>query len=160
MFQHVRSRAWWVRSDKRRTMQPAGMTIQQLLRHAGLRPTQQRMALAALLFNGCDRHVSAEQLHAEAASTGSDVSLATVYNTLHQFTEAGLLRELSVDGAKTYFDTNTSNHNHFYVEQSGELIDIESGGIRVEGLPQPPTGMRVAHVDVVVRLVPEDDQDG
>ena len=123
-----------------------------LLKSAGLRPTRQRIALGALLFTGQDRHVSAEALHEEAQLSGSHVSLATVYNTLHQFTQAGLLRELAVDGAKTYFDTNTSNHNHFYFESEGRLEDIDSGTIRVEGIPNPPDGLDITHIDVVVRL--------
>jgi Fur family iron response transcriptional regulator len=128
-------------------------STRELIKTAGLRPTQQRIALGELLFTGVDRHVSAEVLHAEAARAGYEVSLATVYNTLHQFTEAGLLRELAVDGAKTYFDTNVSDHSHFFIEHSGELIDMDSAALRIEGLPQPPEGLRVAHVDVVVRLV-------
>jgi len=127
-----------------------------MLRQAGLRPTRQRMALGQLLFGGHDRHVTAEILHAEAVATGEQVSLATVYNTLHQFKRAGLLRELAIDGAKAYFDTNTSNHNHFFVETEGELVDIPSNTIKVDGLPQPPPGMRVSHIDVVVRLIPDE----
>ena len=124
------------------------------LRMAGLRPTRQRIALGSLLFGtGDDRHVSAEMLHAEAVAAGEQVSLATVYNTLHQFTEAGLLRELAIDGSKAFFDTNTSNHNHFFIERAGELVDIPHGAVRVEGLPQPPPGMKISHIDVVVRLV-------
>lgn len=126
--------------------------IAERLRQAGLRPTRQRLLLGELLLAGPDRHVSAEMLHAEVLATGEPVSLATIYNTLHQFTEAGLLRELAVDGSKAYFDTNTSNHNHFFVEDDGHLIDIESDGIRVDGLPEPPEGMRITHIDVVVRL--------
>jgi Fur family iron response transcriptional regulator len=125
------------------------------LRGAGLRPTRQRLALGALLFASGDRHVSAEILHAEASAAGEQVSLATVYNTLHQFTEAGLLRELAIDGGKAYFDTNTSNHNHFFIEDQGELMDIPGDSIRVDGVPQPPEGMVVSHIDVVVRLVPK-----
>ena len=124
-----------------------------LLRRAGLRPTRQRAALASLLFAGGDRHVTAEVLHAEAVAAGERVSLATVYNTLHQFRHAGLLRELAVDGTKAYFDTNTSNHNHFYIESLGQLVDIPGDAIHVDGLPQPPPGMKIAHIDVVVRLV-------
>ncbi|MCB1504144.1 MAG: transcriptional repressor [Hyphomicrobiaceae bacterium] len=123
------------------------------LRTAGLRPTRQRMALGQLLFQSGDRHVSAETLHAEAIAAGEHVSLATVYNTLHQFKRAGLLRELAIDGTRAYFDTNTSNHNHFFVEDAGELMDIASDGIRVDGLPEPPEGMKISHIDVVVRLV-------
>ncbi|MFM1813806.1 MAG: hypothetical protein RLZ98_501 [Pseudomonadota bacterium] len=133
--------------------------IDALLRSAGLRPTRQRIALARRLFQDGDRHVTAEELHAEVQSDGEQVSLATVYNALHQFQQAGLLRELAVDGAKCYFDTNTSNHNHFYVEGE-ELLDIPGDQIRVDGLPRPPSGMRIAHVDVVVRLVRDDEDAG
>jgi Fur family iron response transcriptional regulator len=127
--------------------------IRELLQGVGLRPTRQRLLLAALLFGKGDRHVTAEMLHAEAVASGEHVSLATVYNALHQFKTAGLLRELAIDGAKAYFDTNTSNHNHFYVESEGRLMDIPGEGVRVEGVPSPPEGMRIAHIDVVVRLV-------
>ncbi len=92
-------------------------------------------------------------LHDEALSAGEQVSLATVYNTLHQFTQAGLLRELAIEGGKAYFDTNTSNHNHFFIEEQGELMDIAGDSIRVDGLPEPPEGMKISHIDVVVRLV-------
>ena len=124
------------------------------LRDAGLRPTRQRIALGEMLFGSGDRHLCAEQLHSEALEAGQKISLATVYNTLHQFTRAGLLRALPIDGGKTYFDTNTSDHNHFYLEESGQLIDIPQESIRVEGLPTPPNGQEISHVDVVVRLVP------
>jgi Fur family iron response transcriptional regulator len=127
-------------------------TIPDMLRQAGLRPTRQRLALGRLLFESGDRHVTAEQLHAEVAGLGEHVSLATVYNTLHQFKRAGLVRELAIEGSKAYFDTNTSNHNHFLLESSGELMDIPGDAIRVEGLPEPPEGMKITHVDVVVRL--------
>lgn len=125
------------------------------LRRAGLRPTRQRVALGTFLFAAGDRHVSAEQLHLEALAAGEQVSLATVYNTLHQFTRAGLLRELAIEGGKAYFDTNTSNHNHYFVEERGELMDIPGDSICVSGLPEPPEGMMVSHIDVVVRLVPK-----
>jgi Fur family iron response transcriptional regulator len=127
--------------------------VARLLRGAGLRPTRQRVALAHLLFAGGDRHVTAEALHEEALARKVPVSLATVYNTLHQFTKAGLLREVAVEGAKTYFDTNTSNHYHFFCEHSGKLMDIATGAIRIEGLPDAPEGMAVSRVDVLVRLV-------
>jgi Fur family iron response transcriptional regulator len=127
--------------------------IAKLLRGAGLRPTRQRVALASLLFAGCDRHVTAETLHEEAQARRVAVSLATVYNTLHQFTEAGLLREVAVEGAKTYFDTNTSNHYHFFCEHSGKLMDIDTASVRIEGLPEAPEGMTISRVDVLVRLV-------
>ncbi len=122
------------------------------LRRAGLRPTRQRLALGMLLFGQGDRHVSAELLHAEAVAAGEKVSLATVYNTLHQLKRAGLVRELAIGGSKTFFDTNVSNHNHFFIENEARLVDIPSEGIRVAGLPEPPDGMKITHVDVVVRL--------
>nr|WP_324298259.1 Fur family transcriptional regulator [Parvibaculum sp.] len=122
------------------------------MREAGLRPTRQRLALGRLLFDGGDRHVTAEALHDEAQAVGVSVSLATVYNTLHQFTEAGLLREVVVDSARTYFDTNTSDHHHFFVENSGALMDIDGDRIAISGLPEAPEGTNVARVDVIVRL--------
>lgn len=123
-----------------------------ILRQAGLRPTRQRLALGGLLFGGDDRHVTAEQLHAEVVGLGEHVSLATVYNTLHQFKRAGLVRELAIEGSKAYFDTNTSNHNHFLLEAEGQLMDIDGDAITVAGLPEPPVGMKITHIDVVVRL--------
>jgi Fur family iron response transcriptional regulator len=126
--------------------------ITERLRSSGLRPTRQRLVLGSLLFGAGNRHVSAEILHAEALAAGEHVSLATVYNTLHQFTQAGLLRELGIEGGKAYFDTNTSNHNHFFVEENGELMDIPGDSIRVDGVPEPPEGMAISHIDVVVRL--------
>ena len=123
-----------------------------LIKSSGLRPTRQRLALGGLLFGGEDRHVTAEQLHAEVVALGEHVSLATVYNTLHQFCRAGLVRELAIDGAKGYFDTNTSNHNHFLLEETGELMDISTDSIQVSGLPTPPEGMKITHIDVIVRL--------
>ncbi len=122
------------------------------LRHAGLRPTRQRVELAALLFNDCDRHVTAESLHDEITKAGVKVSLATVYNTLHQFTEAGLLRQVIVDAARSYFDTNTGDHQHFFLEREGLLIDIPGETIAVAGVPTPPPGLAVDRVDVVVRV--------
>jgi len=122
------------------------------LRNVGLRPTRQRLALAGLLFAHGDRHVTAETLHEEAVGAGVRVSLATVYNTMHQFTEVGLLREVTVDGTRTYFDTNTGDHHHFYCEDDGTLTDIDGTGIEVAGLPQPPHGAKVDRVDVIVRL--------
>ncbi|GGA73386.1 transcriptional repressor [Nitratireductor aestuarii] len=125
------------------------------VREAGLRPTRQRLALASLLFAHGDRHVSAEDLHEEALQAGVQVSLATVYNTLHQFTEAGMLRILPVEGSKTYFDTNTSEHHHFFYEGEERLVDIPDGNMAVTNLPEPPEGMEIAHVDILVRLRPK-----
>lgn len=126
----------------------------QRLRVAGLRPTRQRVALGRLLFGGADRHVTAESLHLEAAKAGAELSLATVYNTLHQFTAAGLLRQVVVDGAKTYFDTNTGDHHHFYAEDRAMLIDIPGDAVAIDGLPKAPAGMEIERVEVVVRLKP------
>lgn len=122
------------------------------LRHYGLRPTRQRMALAELIFAKGDRHLTVEELHEEAVTAGVPVSLATVYNTLHQFTEAGMIRVLAVESAKTYFDTNVSDHHHFFVEGENEVLDIPVNNISIGNLPEPPPGMEIAHVDVVIRL--------
>ena len=110
------------------------------------------MALADLIFSAGNRHLSAEELHEEAQHAGVPVSLATVYNTLHQFTEAGILRILSIEGAKTYFDTNTSDHHHYFIEDENRVVDIPDGPVQVHNLPAPPDGMEIANIDVVVRL--------
>ena len=133
-------------------MGQSGADIRGKLQGAGLRPTRQRVALAELLFAKGDRHLAAEDLHGEAVSSGVPVSLATVYNTLHQFTGAGMLRILAVEGSRTYFDTNTSDHQHFYIEDEGEVIDVPVSNLKVENLPEPPEGMEVANIDVVIRL--------
>ena len=141
------------------------------LKQVGLRPTRQRLALAKLLFDpsgsesaplpavgepaaarGCDRHITAEQLHDEAVTAGQPVSLATVYNTLHQFTEAGLLREVVVEPGRSYFDTNVSDHHHFFFEGNGRLLDIPGDQIQLADLPSAPEGSRILRVDVIVRL--------
>jgi Fur family iron response transcriptional regulator len=124
------------------------------LRAAGLRPTRQRLALARLLLEGGDRHVTAEQLHAEARLAGIRVSLATIYNTLHQFTEAGILREAVVDPGRSYFDTNTADHHHFFCEATGELQDIPAHHLSVSGLPAPPFGTEIRRVDIIIRVHP------
>ncbi|MCR4269264.1 iron response transcriptional regulator IrrA [Nitratireductor sp. ZSWI3] len=126
--------------------------LEDRLRNAGLRPTRQRIALAELLFAAGDRHVSAEALHEEAQDAGCSVSLATVYNTLHQFTEAGMLRIVQVEGARTHFDTNVSDHHHFFFEEENLVFDIPSGRVEVKNLPEPPDGTEIANVDIVVRL--------
>lgn len=122
------------------------------LRSANLRPTRQRIALADLLFSKGDRHISAEMLFEEAETAGVPVSLATVYNTLHQFTHAGLLKSISIDSSKTYFDTNTGNHHHFYLEGSDEVIDMPDGYLTIDNLPALPEGTQLASIDVVVRV--------
>jgi Fur family iron response transcriptional regulator len=122
------------------------------LKTVGLRPTRQRLALARLLFEGGDRHVTAEALHGEALAHKVRVSLATVYNTLHQFTAAGLLREVVVDPGRSYFDTNTSEHHHFFFQDSNELRDIPGHQVKLERLPDPPPGTVIGGVDVVIRV--------
>lgn len=128
------------------------LDLTEKLRNAGLRPTQQRLALANLLFGKGDRHVCAEDLHAEAVKAKMPVSLATVYNTLNQFKSAGLLRELAIEGDRSYFDTNTSNHFHFFDNEKRALMDIEAGGISVVGMPVVPKGKIIDRIDVIVRL--------
>ena len=128
-------------------------TIAERLKAAGLRPTRQRIALGHLLFSNGDRHVTAEALHDEAVREQIPVSLATIYNTLHQFTQAGLLREVAIEGSKTYFDTNTSDHHHFYFEHNGMLMDINCSESPVLSVPIPPHGMEISRIDVLVRLI-------
>lgn len=123
-----------------------------LLQAHGVKPTKQRLALGRLLFEGEHRHVTADQIFDEARSEGVEVSLATVYNTLHQFAEAGLLREVAVDMGQSYFDTNTSSHHHFFDADKGHLIDIPEDEVELAKLPSPPDGQQIAGVEVVVRL--------
>ncbi|WP_421692993.1 iron response transcriptional regulator IrrA [Aestuariivirga sp.] len=126
--------------------------IAERLRLAGLRPTRQRLSLASILFGAGDRHVSAEVLHQEALAAQIDVSLATVYNTLNQFKAAGLLREVACEGDRSFFDTNTSNHFHYYLEESESLVDIGASDLEVKGLPPLPAGTVIDRIDIIVRL--------
>jgi Fur family transcriptional regulator, iron response regulator len=123
-----------------------------LLRRAGLRPTQQRLVLGSLLFANGGRHVTAAMLHAEATSAGMQLSLATVYNTLNQFTDAGLLRRIGIDRSKSYFDTTPTGHHHFFVDQEDSLLDVPEPGLLIDTLPEPLPGYEVAGVDVVIHL--------
>jgi Fur family transcriptional regulator, iron response regulator len=123
------------------------------LKAGGLRPTRQRLALASLLVgDGQNRHVTAESLYALSSGTGERVSLATVYNTLRAFCKAGLLNEVVVDGSKSYFDTRTDDHPHFYWEDSHSLTDAPAHELEIAALPKAPAGMEVTRVDVVIRL--------
>ncbi len=122
------------------------------LKAVGLRPTRQRLALAKLLFGPGNRHVSAERLHGEAVQAQGRVSLATVYNTLHQFTAVGLLREVVVEPRRSYFDTNTKHHHHFFCEEDRYLVDIPGEELKVAKLPHPPPGTTVTEVDIVIRV--------
>ena len=130
---------------------PYGPALERL-RAVGLRPTRQRLALAKLLFDTHDRHVTAEMLHGEALRARVRVSLATVYNTLHQFTDAGLLREIAVQGPRTYFHTRTAPHHHFMDEATGRLFDAPDGSVEFARLPAPPEGMEIVGCDVIIRL--------
>src|SRR4029450_9098216 len=126
--------------------------VKAMLREVGLRPTRQRMALGWILFAKGDRHLTAEMPYEEATKAKVPVSLATVYNTLHQFTEVGLLRQVAVDGSKTYFDTNVSQHHHFFIEGENDLLDIPGAEEMVTRMPAAPAGYEIARIDVVVRL--------
>ena len=136
-------------------MSQATSAVIERLRDVGLRPTRQRLALTRLLFAKGDRHVTAEQLHGEVIAAAIPVSLATVYNTLHQFTEAGLLREVVVEPGRSYFDTNIADHHHFFSQSVGSLQDIPGHGVVVSGLPLPPAGTAIQRVEVIVRVHPE-----
>lgn len=126
--------------------------VNEMLQSVGLRPTRQRMALGWLLFGKGERHLTAEMLYEEATLAKVPVSLATVYNTLNQLTDAGLLRQVSVDGTKTYFDTNVTAHHHFYIEGNHELVDIPNSNLAVRNMPEPPPGYEISRIDMVVRL--------
>src|SRR5712692_1842882 len=138
-------------------MQPllSSPTVLERLRAVGLRPTRQRLALARLLFEGGNRHVTAEQLHGEALAAAIRVSLATVYNALHQFTAAGLLLEVVVEPGRSYFDTNTEDHHHFFWGSSAVLQDIPGHNVVVSGLPLPPAGTEIQRVEIIVRVRPD-----
>ena len=146
----------------------AGCPVHELrtkLRAAGLRPTRQRVSLGWLLFAKGDRHLTAEKVHEEAQASRVPISLATIYNSLHQITEAGLLREIAIDGSRTYFDTNISRHHHFLVEGTQALIDIPQVAVDLLHLPEPPPGKSIARVEVIVHLQDQDqdqhqEQDG
>ena len=130
----------------------AAQPLSRILQDAGLRPTRQRIALAGLLRTMGPAHYSAESLHKLATDSHIPVSLATVYNTLHQFSGAGLMRQIAVSGHTVYFDTDVAEHPHFLVEREGRIIDISAGEMRVCPLPDPPHGHVVTQVDVVVHL--------
>jgi Fur family transcriptional regulator, iron response regulator len=137
------------------TMTSATPIALQRLRAVNLRPTRQRVALARLLLENGERHFTAEQLHGEALAAGIRVSLATVYNTLHQFTDSGLLHEVIVEPGRSYFDTNTTDHHHFFCEATDQLQGIPGEELAVTKLPLPPSGTEISRVDVIIRVRPE-----
>ncbi len=126
--------------------------VTQELRAAGLRPTRQRLALARLLFDHGNRHETAESLYDRSQEAGIKVSLATIYNTLHQFTAAGLLRQVVVNSTRSYFDTNVEDHHHFYFEDTGEIADIPNDRINSIAPTDLPADMELSRVDIIVRL--------
>ena len=134
-----------------KTVRPYTHAVQRL-NTAGLRPTRQRLALVRLLFEGGNRHITAEQLHREATESGIKVSLATVYNSLNQFTAAGLLREVAVETGRSYFDTNTTEHFHFFNDDTGELHDIPGGSVALSGLPAAPKDTEIDSIDIIVHV--------
>ena len=143
-------------ANHERFAQPCGPDIatqlRSRLREIGLRPTRTRVALGSILFGKGDRHVTAEILFEEACRASVSVSLGTVYNTLHQFTEVGLLQQVAIESSKSYFDTNNTEHHHYYLEDRHELMDIPPTDVAVGEIPVPPAGYEVVRVDVVVRL--------
>jgi len=124
----------------------------ELLRRAGVRPTRQRLMLGECLFSKGGRHVTAEMLHAEAVAADMQISMATVYNTLNQFTDAGLLRQIGVDGSKSFFDTNPTTHHHFFVDHEDRLFDVPEPGVAIDQLLQPLPGYEISRVDVIIHL--------
>src|SRR4051794_22688054 len=139
-------------SHSRESMSGRRGDVAMLLREAGLRPTDQRICLGTVLFAKGNRHVTADMLHREATDANALVSLATVYNTLRQFADAGLLRRIAVDRGIKYFDTNTSHHHHFLADGGGLLCDISDTEVMLSEVPVPPEGYEIARIDIVVRL--------
>ncbi len=126
-----------------------------LLRDAGLRPTTQRIMLARLLFDGEDKHVTAEQLFEWSKRFGQKpLALATIYNTLNQFTDAGLLKEVMVEAGKSYFDTNTSDHHHVHCVMNGTLHDVTLDTRSVKEQLALPDGYDIEQIQVIVRVKP------
>jgi len=132
--------------------------VRSILKQAGLRPTRQRLALGQLLFWDEHRHVTPDLLYEEARLAGELLSVATVYNTLNQFAEAGLVGKISLNGEGTYFDTDTGDHTHFYIAAEDRVIDIPSESISIGPLPAPPAGYTIRKVDIMIQLERVDDE--
>ncbi len=126
--------------------------IRPILQKAGLRPTRQRLILGQFLLSGQHQHISADELHLLTMQSGFSMSLATVYNTLNQFAEAGLIRKISVSGQRTFFDTNAHNHQHFYLEDEDRMIDIGGVPLMLSPAPQAPAGYTITKIDILVSL--------
>ncbi|WP_343313647.1 iron response transcriptional regulator IrrA [Brucella sp. BE17] len=135
----------------------SGVGVRQILKRAGLRPTRQRLLLASLLFIEQHRHVTPDILREEVASRGEKLSFATVYNTLNQFCEAGLIRRISLNSERTYFDTDTCDHAHFYIANEDRIIDIPTHAIGIGPIPAPPCGYEVGKVDILIHVITEND---
>ena len=141
-------------NHKHRPQDEAALT--ERLRGAGLRPTRQRLAIAALLLDGRHRHVSADGLAREIRQTGAHMAGGTIYNTLNQFTEAGLLRRVTIHNEHSVFDTNTDHHHHFYDAEQDQLIDIPADDVLLAALPGAPEGHDIKSVDVLIHISQRD----
>ena len=130
------------------------LDILKKLRSSGLRPTKQRVEIAKFLFERDKTfHFTIESLDKLLAKkTSSKFALATIYNTVHAFKEAGHLSEVEVRGNKSYFDTNVSNHHHFYDSETAELIDINANDIVIQKIPKAPNGKKIKNVEVFINL--------
>ena len=125
--------------------------IKEILRSKSLKLTKQRLLVASFLFDGHHKHVTAEDLFKKLNKSKSKISLATVYNTLHEFYKNKLINKLAINLEKIYFDTNISNHHHFYNKEDELLIDV-SNNLVVKGLPNPPKGKKIEKIEVFVHL--------
>lgn len=125
------------------------------LRKAGLRPTRQRLQISKLLFGASHRHITADDLFQEIQATGEHLSLATIYNSLHHFSEAGLLRRICTGSERVYFDTDTGDHHHFYMQAEDRIVDAPAGDTIINRLPKAPEGYEITKVDVVIHLKPK-----
>ncbi len=153
LFIHEETRKRLLSSDK-----PDDERLQEIsarLRKVGLRPTKQRLNIGRLLFGASHRHITADDLFQEIQTTGEHLSLATIYNTLHHFSEAGLLRRICTGSERVYFDTDTGDHHHFYVQDEDRIVDAPAGDTIINRLPEAPEGYEIAKVDVVIHLKPK-----